>query len=95
MITFSGTGRGSKAGKDIYSIQAEAFGVKDGNEYSHDIGTIGYNSYLITGNIAAFVARRLMSGNLAPGVFYFEALFSLEDLTSLGICPKIETSVRV
>jgi len=77
-------------GTDVYSVQVDAFGIKNGKKHTYNIGAIGYNNSLLTGGIAATVASQLYEGNCLGGVFYLEDLFSLEDLEKFGICLKIE-----
>lgn len=85
--------RKTKIGTDIYSIQVDAVGAKNGKEVSCRISAIGNNNSLLTGQIAAFSAMKLFTDNYPHRVFYFEELFSLEDIDNFGICPKIEMFV--
>jgi saccharopine dehydrogenase-like NADP-dependent oxidoreductase len=82
-----------KMGTDIYGIQIDVTGIKDGKTFPCSIGTIGNNNSLLTGHIAAFVAAKLASGKYSSGVFYLEELFSLDDINNFGINPRIEMSV--
>jgi len=77
-------------GTDVYSVQVDAFGTINGKKHSYHIGAIGHNNSSLTGEVAAIVASQLYEGNCPNEIFYFEDLFSLEDLEKFGIRPKIE-----
>lgn len=72
-----------KLGTDIYSIQVDVVGVKNGRECLSHIGIKGNNNSFITGKIAAFAARKLLVDNYPSGVFYLEELFSLEEFDDI------------
>ena len=78
-----------KIGTDIYGIQVDAEGIKNGQKAQFHIGTMGNNNSLLTGQIAAFAATKLFTENYPAGVFYLEELFSLSDLNDFGIKPEI------
>jgi len=82
-----------KIGTNIYSIQIDAVGTKNGRETLCHIGAIGHNNSSITGKIAAFTATEIYNESYPFGVYYFEELFSLEDIMENGICPKIEMQI--
>ncbi|MCL2002573.1 MAG: saccharopine dehydrogenase NADP-binding domain-containing protein [Oscillospiraceae bacterium] len=84
--------RKMKTGADIYGIQVDAEGIKNGQKIQFHIGTTGVNNSLITGQIVAFAATKLFAGNHPAGVFYLEELYSLDDLNDFGIKPKITLS---
>jgi saccharopine dehydrogenase-like NADP-dependent oxidoreductase len=83
------TMRKLKIGTDIYGIQIDAVGIKDKREIYLNIGVIGNNNSLLTGQITAFAAAKLFNENHPAGVFYLEELFSLDDLNDFGINPGV------
>ncbi len=87
--------RGLHMGTDIYGVQIDAHGIKNGGEIPCHIGVKGNNNSLLTAHIAAFVAVKLCAGAQPSGVFYLEELFSLDDINSeAGLLCEFHKNVR-
>ena len=80
----------TKSGTDIFGLQVDAVGLRNGKEIPLYIGLTGFNNALLTGQVAAFTAMKLFIEEYSSGVFYFEDLFFLSDI--IEICKNQKVS---
>ncbi|MBP1631256.1 MAG: Saccharopine dehydrogenase [Bacteroidetes bacterium] len=67
---------------DIYIVKIDIEGVKDNESINLQSSIVGYNNSIITGKIAAIVAKQIYTGKIKRGIYYLEEMFDFDSFYS-------------